>query len=160
MNPRFPLVLVAPLLILLAGCETTGDPREGGLFGWSETMARDRQAARRAELAAVEKRVAREQRRSAQLAARKNVSDRDLAHADDELARSSAQLRMHEASVRAKAALLEQESPTAATASRARRLRMQVESVFSNRTLSAAERARQLGDLESQIDAARENVRR
>ena len=30
---------------LLAGCETTGDPRQGGLFGWSESKANERQNA-------------------------------------------------------------------------------------------------------------------
>lgn len=35
----------AALLIALAGCQTTGDPRQGGLFGWSEEKAAERQAA-------------------------------------------------------------------------------------------------------------------
>lgn len=30
--------------MLLAGCQTTGDPNEGGLFGWSEDKARAREA--------------------------------------------------------------------------------------------------------------------
>jgi len=29
--------------LLLAGCTTTGDPRQGGLFGWSEQQAMSRQ---------------------------------------------------------------------------------------------------------------------
>lgn len=37
-----PLVLGA---LALAGCETTGDPTQGGLFGWSETKAQSRSAA-------------------------------------------------------------------------------------------------------------------
>lgn len=36
---------------LLGGCETTGDPRQGALFGWSEAKARDRQALLRQQLA-------------------------------------------------------------------------------------------------------------
>jgi hypothetical protein len=35
-------ITVASLLIT-AGCETTGDPTQGGLFGWSETKAQQRQ---------------------------------------------------------------------------------------------------------------------
>lgn len=31
-------------LSLLAGCETTGDPTTGGLYGWSEEKAKQRQA--------------------------------------------------------------------------------------------------------------------
>ena len=36
---------------LVGGCETTGDPRQGALFGWSEAKARDRQALLREQLA-------------------------------------------------------------------------------------------------------------
>lgn len=35
----------AGLSIALAGCETTGDPRQGGLFGWNAEKAAERQAA-------------------------------------------------------------------------------------------------------------------
>ncbi len=30
------------LFLLLSGCTTSGDPNQGGLFGWSEDKARDR----------------------------------------------------------------------------------------------------------------------
>lgn len=36
---------VAALTFVLTGCQTTGDPRQGGLFGWSEEKATERQAA-------------------------------------------------------------------------------------------------------------------
>jgi hypothetical protein len=36
-----PAITLASLFI--AGCETTGDPTQGGLFGWSETKAQQRQ---------------------------------------------------------------------------------------------------------------------
>ena len=36
---------VAALSFALAGCETTGDPRQGGLFGWNAEKATERQAA-------------------------------------------------------------------------------------------------------------------
>lgn len=35
--------VVMAIAVLLAGCATTGDPQRGGLFGWSENKARDRQ---------------------------------------------------------------------------------------------------------------------
>ena len=35
---------------LLTSCETTGDPRQGGLFGWSESKAQDRLASRQERL--------------------------------------------------------------------------------------------------------------
>jgi len=35
---------------LLSSCATTGDPTQGGLFGWSENKAEDRIAAREERL--------------------------------------------------------------------------------------------------------------
>lgn len=37
-------------MALSSGCATTGDPRQGALFGWSEGKARDRQALLRQQL--------------------------------------------------------------------------------------------------------------
>lgn len=45
-------LLGAVLLLSLSGCETTGDPRRGGLFGWSESKAIERQNRLRDQLAA------------------------------------------------------------------------------------------------------------
>jgi hypothetical protein len=38
----FQIFAIVAATILFTGCETTGDPREGGIF-WSETKARERQ---------------------------------------------------------------------------------------------------------------------
>jgi len=44
MKPR--TILTGTIAALgLAACETTGDPTQGGLFGWSEGKAKQRQAA-------------------------------------------------------------------------------------------------------------------
>jgi len=45
------MVMLGLLLASLPGCATTGNPREGGLFGWSESKAIDRQRALRDQLA-------------------------------------------------------------------------------------------------------------
>src|SRR4051812_18141021 len=47
MRPRAirPLLVSAATLAALSACETTGDPNQGGLFGWSESKAKTRQAA-------------------------------------------------------------------------------------------------------------------
>jgi hypothetical protein len=153
--------VVAGLLALgLGGCETTGNPREGGLFGWSEAKARQRQAERRSEVAAAEAKVNAEQRRSAQLQTSRKAGASRVEQASTENARVSATLRAREEAVALKAAKLEEESPTAATASRARKLRMQVDAVAGDRSLSEAERARQLHELEAEIDAARAGLKR
>lgn len=44
--------------LLLTSCETTGDPTQGGLFGWSQTKANYRQADLRQRLDDVENRNA------------------------------------------------------------------------------------------------------
>jgi len=38
-------ISISTAAVLLTGCETTGDPRAGGLFGWSETKAVERRDA-------------------------------------------------------------------------------------------------------------------
>jgi peptidoglycan hydrolase CwlO-like protein len=49
------LILAVILPLMTAGCATTGDPKAGGLFGWSEAKAKDRQTAAKAALAQEEK---------------------------------------------------------------------------------------------------------
>ena len=53
--------------MVLAGCQTTGDPNRGGLFGWSEDKAQLRQTDLAATQAQVQQRVADEKARGAQL---------------------------------------------------------------------------------------------
>ena len=64
MSKTFFPILALALSLALAGCATTGDPKAGGLFGWSESKAKDRQAEARAALE-------REEKRSAELKAEK-----------------------------------------------------------------------------------------
>jgi regulator of replication initiation timing len=54
----------------LAACETTGDPRQGGLLGWSEQKAFQRQAALEAENKAAQDRLTQETQRGAELRSR------------------------------------------------------------------------------------------
>ena len=42
MNKTFFPILALALSLAVAGCATTGDPKAGGLFGWSESKAKDR----------------------------------------------------------------------------------------------------------------------
>lgn len=51
----------------LAACQTTGDPRQGGLFGWSEQQARERQADLARDEAQAKLQAEAEQARSGQL---------------------------------------------------------------------------------------------
>lgn len=60
-----PVMLGASLF--LTGCETTGDPRQGGLFGWSETKAQGRIQEREDTLNAVNSDTDYQRRRSRRL---------------------------------------------------------------------------------------------
>lgn len=59
-------LLLLPLLGLVS-CETTGDPTQGGLFGWSETKAQGRIYERRQTLSATEADNAYQYQRTQQL---------------------------------------------------------------------------------------------
>jgi hypothetical protein len=70
MKLRKTALLILPVMLgatLLTGCETTGNPREGGLFGWSETKAQGRIREREEYLDAVESDTAYQRRRSRHL---------------------------------------------------------------------------------------------
>jgi len=60
--------LALPLLALsLTSCETTGDPTQGGLFGWSQNQADQRIAERRDALYDIQSDTDYQVRRSHQL---------------------------------------------------------------------------------------------
>lgn len=53
------LILAAAALQLLTGCETTGNPNEGGIF-WSERKAQERLDSRESQLSRTERSTARQ----------------------------------------------------------------------------------------------------
>ena len=56
MNKVFLLAVPIAFCILLSACATTGDPTRGGLFGWSEGKAKERQTEARRALEQEERR--------------------------------------------------------------------------------------------------------
>ena len=66
MRPHLLLILLTSVFSLV-GCETTGDPAQGGLFGWSQSKANDRISVRQNELSRVQADNERQQRRSSSL---------------------------------------------------------------------------------------------
>ena len=52
------------LPFLLCSCETTGDPNQGGLFGWSSSKADQRLEQKQATLNALESDTSSQRRRS------------------------------------------------------------------------------------------------
>lgn len=100
----FHTCLVACLGVALCACETTGDPRQGGLFGWSREKAQARQAelrdqatsattARDAEQAAVRTRLAEKgaaEQDLAQLERQVQAAEQETRRLEDELAQLAA----------------------------------------------------------------------
>jgi hypothetical protein len=73
--------LIFPALaatLLLTSCETTGDPSQGGLFGWSSNKADQRSAALNQHLQDVDADTAYQKGRSAALEQKKAQKQREL----------------------------------------------------------------------------------
>lgn len=64
MTTRFFRMATAALLLSIAACSTTGDPRKGGLIRWDEKKAQSRQQAFAQDRAAAQQQAAREQQRA------------------------------------------------------------------------------------------------
>jgi len=141
-------------LSLLAGCATTGDPRQGGLFGWSEAKARDRQQERQDRVAGEEAELAREKARSRGLEARDATTEHGLAAAKVEHDRAEAKLHAQQMALLAKIDRLESESPTPASASRARTYRRKVNTIAAQAALTIAQRSERLRVIAVDIDSA------
>ena len=66
MKTRF-LIITTTLTFLLVSCQTTGNPREGGLFGYSETKAQQRLQDRSDRLDSIEYDTSQQRRTSSRL---------------------------------------------------------------------------------------------
>ena len=61
------LLLATAASLTLGSCAYTGDPNQGGLFGWSQSMANDRIAVREQRLAELDNENAYQRGRTAEL---------------------------------------------------------------------------------------------
>ncbi|HEX8294884.1 MAG TPA: hypothetical protein VF593_01175 [Chthoniobacteraceae bacterium] len=159
MNARLRWVAGA-LAALAAGCETTGDPQQGGLFGWSESKARERQAAKRAAVAGAETQLSRDLRDGETLTSRRTRTEQQLATTNRRRSSELDQLREQESALLRKTQQLEELSPTAATASRARAYRLKVSTVAAQNSLTPRQRSARLRALEGEIDATQARLTR
>lgn len=66
------VILAVSSLAALNSCATTGDPTQGGLFGWSENKARGRQADLENRLDEVQQDTEQQQARSRRLERRRD----------------------------------------------------------------------------------------
>jgi hypothetical protein len=144
---------------LWIGCTTTGDPRQGGLFGWSEAKARERQKERQQQLAGEEAELSREDARASALEARDANTEHGLISAMQTHHRAEERLRAQQRTVLAKIDELETESPTPALASRARTYRGKVNTIAAQSSLTLDQRAERLRAIESEIDSALDRLK-
>jgi hypothetical protein len=145
---------------LWTGCATTGDPQQGGLFGWSEAKARDRQKERQRQVAGEEAELSRENQRASSLEAHDASTTHGIASAKLQHQQDEERLHGQQAAVLAKIDQLESESPTPALASRARTYRRKVNTIAAQTALTTAERSGRLHEIEWDIDAALERLKR
>lgn len=71
-------LLTLAVTLMLTSCETTGDPSQGGLFGWSSSKADQRSEALQRHLEDVETDTAYQRGRSAALEKKKAQKQREL----------------------------------------------------------------------------------
>jgi hypothetical protein len=110
MKRVFILTTAAASLLVQTGCETTGDPTQGGLFGWSEGKAKTRQTELRNVLYLEQDRNADARATGSRLSRTKSSNAAALADERRELAQLRRQLdevdsaggRGHTSSVRAR----------------------------------------------------------
>jgi hypothetical protein len=148
------------ILASFAACETTGNPREGGLFGWSEGKAQERRAQKQTHVAGAEAELTHETERGEALQNRSTTAERNLAAAENQRARTEERMHAQQARLVAKTEQLEADSPTAATASRARSYRLKVNTIAAQTSLTPQQRAERLHALEAEIDAAQARLKR
>jgi hypothetical protein len=154
MKPRAGWAASAIALAAVTACETTGDPRQGGLFGWSESKARERQEQRQTRVTGAETELNRESDQGAALQSRAETAEKNLRTAEAQRIQDEKDLRVFEASLLEKVDRFAQNSPTDATASRARAYRLKVSTIAAQKSMSARSRAERLKPLETEIDAA------
>ena len=151
---------VCALWLLVTGCATTGDSRQGGLFGWSESKARRRQQERQDQVGVERAELNRQDAIGRRLEASSARADQQIATAKTEHQRLQDRLRTQQAALVAKTGQLETESPTPAGASRARAYRRKVNTVAAQTALPAAQRSIRLQALEVQIDRELDQLKR
>jgi hypothetical protein len=142
------------------GCSTTGDPTQGGLFGWSETKAKMRIEEKQQRLASERSALVQERRTAGALSRAQAENRGRITRARieaDERAEAERQ-RVELAAIDGNVAALEHESPTPAMASRARRLRAGISRIQRDESLSVNERWQRLHALDAEATRLRSEL--
>lgn len=137
-----------------AGCETTGDPRQGGLFGWSETKAKARQEERRERIGSAQSELDGQSRQGSALESHDAAIGQKLSAAERQHADAEARLRDEQQTLNEKLDRLESASVTPAQASRVRSYRLKANTIAAQTAWTTVQRQAKLQRLERDVDAA------
>lgn len=140
---------IAAIGLALAGCETTGNPREGGIF-WSETKAQQRLAVRRSELHEAQGEEATARARTSQLEARRETMQATVARQRRALAQLGSEISAMQRSLRG------EPGATESLEAELQRLQQQRAALATHDSLSAPEKERELQDLRAEVDRLKE----
>lgn len=154
-----PLLAIVVLAVSLAGCETTGDPRAGGIF-WSEAKAQDRISARQSESLAAKDEAASERARTSQLEARRSAIQSTVKRQRAELARIEediAALRRQLSG--APGATKRLEADLKRLEANLKRVKRQRTELATNDSLSVSEKGRELVNLRAEVNRLKERNR-
>ena len=138
------IVLLLVCCAVLCGCETTGDPTQGGLFGWSEKKADERIAERQTTLEQAQENARQSQAEAAALRRDEGANAEELREEQSELSQLLADTEE-----------LEREAPTPAGASRARVLHRRIDAVRKDESLPAEARWSLLRRYAAEVDLLR-----
>ena len=140
----FRRVLSAAVTVMLAGCASTGDPREGGIF-WSETKARDRQQVLRRESRFSWAQAEREQDKTAQLKERRASLRSSIAAQHKRISAMQGEL-----------STLRQNAANSEVASNAAELERQRTNLETSKAENTEQLEAQVRDLQTEIDRLKE----
>ena len=149
--------------VLLAACETTGDPTRGGLFGWSETKAQRRLADREAALDHIDEVCDRERRATSELQQAQKQNRWALASAETSSSAprrdkiTSSQLA-DLAELAEEADRIQMDSPTPAGASHARRIREAIDRLQEQTDLMPEQRIVGIAAIREEIERTRRQL--
>lgn len=129
----------------LTGCASTGDPNQGGLFGWSETKAQQRQHDLRRESESAGQAASAESGRTAGL-------QKKRADMEAQLASQRRQMDFLERDLKSiQANLANEPDATGALESELARLMREQESLSANDTLSIDKKLQKIENLKSDV---------
>ncbi|WP_022660907.1 hypothetical protein [Paucidesulfovibrio longus] len=149
MGKRMTGALLVCALLALAGCETTGDPNQGGLWGWSEEKSQQRIDERQARKATLEEE---QQAEAARTAALESESAEKRAQRDALVAKAT--------SLDKELAALQQKIRTAKASTDAAKRRQWELSTEANALQSKLDKARAAAATTPDVQAKQDEVKR